>query len=242
MKVELPEPMIANSPPPVPRSFHRDARQTWHQRRRHAAVLAMLRQVKGNVLDHGCGYGDLTYAISKTHDVRGVDADPARVAFARSEYHPLEFDLCPPDHTGFPDSSFDIVTSVVVLNFVPDATDYVRRVRRLLRPHGHLILACKAPPCVWNWFRRCAGRAPAPSRLWPRSRDEIRALLESEKFCILDETYFFDPPFAGWKNPADVMIGSVEQLLSLFRVGSAAGYFVLLARRVEAGFESSQIP
>lgn len=218
--------------PPVPENFNKGARPTWHQLRRRRAILAMLQNLSGEVLDYGCGYGDLTYAISATHTVRGVDVDADRVAFARHEYQPLQFDVCPPDGAPFPDNSFDIVTSVVVLNFIDDAKQYLTTIHRMLRPGGHLIIACKNVPAVRNWFRGLLGRGPAPSKIWTRTRAEVLSLLADAGFGISRESYFYDVPFDGWKNPSDVFFGGVEQALSLLQVRSAAGYFVVLCRKI----------
>src|SRR6516225_1860816 len=93
--------------PGVPANYRKGARPTWHQRRRHRAVLRLLQGVSGKVLDFGCGYGDLAYAIAQTHSVEGVDVDPDRVAFAAHEYAPIPFSRCDPAKLPFPDQSFD---------------------------------------------------------------------------------------------------------------------------------------
>lgn len=220
-------------PPNVPANFRKGAPHTWHQRRRHRVVLKMLQEMNGHVLDYGCGFGDLTYAISQTHSVCGVDLDPDRVAFAAREYHPLEFKTCTAEDAPYPDASFDVVTSIVVLNFLPDASGYLRSVRRLLRPNGHLILACKNLPRVQNWFRGLLGIGPASpnANFYDRSRASVRELLRNEKFEVEREGHFYDPPLMSWKNSKDVVVGTVEQLLSLLRIRETANYFLVVAKK-----------
>src|SRR5262245_62388255 len=75
----------------VPAHYRKGARQNWHQQRRHAAVLTMLKELSGRVLDYGCGYGDLAFAMSQEHEVSGIDMDPERVEFAQQEYETIEF-------------------------------------------------------------------------------------------------------------------------------------------------------
>lgn len=213
----------------VPANFFKGGRHNWHQKRRHRAFLGFVRRLRGEVLDYGCGYGDLSHAISRTHPVRGVDVDPARVAFAAREYAPITFEACRPDGLDFPDGSFDVVASSVVLPFVPDPAAYVRECHRVLRVGGHLVLATKNVPHVRNALRRLSGRQPIASRLWARPRGEVRALLERLGFRIIDETYFYDPPFDGWNNLRTTFHGLIEQALSLCRVAETSGYFVFLA-------------
>lgn len=215
----------------VPANFRKGAKFTWHQYRRHRAVLGLLRGLKGNVLDYGCGYGDQSYAVSKTHEVCGTDLDPRRVAFANREYAPIEFKVCTPKGAPYPDESFDNVMSIVVLNFIADAPPYIQEIRRLLRPGGHLIIACQNCFRVQSALRRLSGRGPLPPSPTRRSRREVRDLLESQGFSVRAESHFYDPPFDSWKNAGDFLIGSIEQVLSLFAVREAAGYFLMLAQK-----------
>src|SRR5262249_53376894 len=138
----------------VPLNFYKGARRTWHQLRRHGSVLRLLRRVQGDVLDYGCGYGDLTYAIAQTHPVRGVDVDPRRIAFAAREYAPIPFSVCRPEGLDFPDRSFDVVTSVVVIHFAPDPLAYLREIHRVLRDDGHVLIVAMNLFYVRNFMRR----------------------------------------------------------------------------------------
>jgi SAM-dependent methyltransferase len=218
----------------VPDNFQKGAKPTSHQLRRRRAVLNMLQGLQGRVLDFGCGYGDLAYAISKTNDVCGVDLDAQRVAFAAKEYAPLEFKQCSTDDAPYPDQSFDIVASIVVINFIPDAAGHLRSIRRLLKDNGHLILACKSDDVLRNGVRRMFGRPPVPSKLHMRSREEIRKLLAEHHFAIERESYFYDPPFSGWKNLGDAAFRTLEAFLSLAQVSSTAGYFLMLCKKQPA--------
>ena len=192
----------------------------------------MLERLEGRVLDYGCGYGDLTFAMSQTHPTCGADIDAERVSFARKEYAPLEFQICDAEDAPYPDGSFDIVTSVVVVNSVPNAQDHLRSIRRLLKPGGQLILVYQNLFYVRSWIRRCMRRGPIPytARMWPRPY--MLALLKTEGFRVLRESHFYDPPFEGWKNPSDLLIGAVKQFLSFLQVRGTADYLVVLAEKI----------
>ena len=125
----------------VPLNFRRGGRFTWHQRRRHALVQRLMAGLEGRrVLDYGCGYGDITFALSKTNPVVGIDVDPARVAFARAEYPEIEFREFDGEMAPFPDGSLDVVLSCVVLPFVADYHAHLRDAARLLTTAGTLLL------------------------------------------------------------------------------------------------------
>jgi SAM-dependent methyltransferase len=218
----------------VPRNYRKGALPTWHQRRRHRAILGLLKGLNGRVLDYGCGYGDLTYAMSQTHPASGVDLDPVRVAFARREYAPLEFQLCDPRDAPFPDESFDIVTSVVVLNFIADAQAHLRSIRRMLRSGGHLILAYQNQFRVRNAVRRLLGRGPVPSDLWMRSRDEVLGLVENEGLRLIRESHFYDPPSDARRRPGDLLVGTLLQICSALQIRATADYLILVAQKTDS--------
>jgi ubiquinone/menaquinone biosynthesis C-methylase UbiE len=217
----------------VPCCYRKGNRATWHQRRRRRAVLKMLRRLRGRVLDYGCGYGDLTFAMSRTHSVQGVDVDATRVAFAAGEYAPISFACCQPDRLPFGDGAFDIVTSIAVIHFTPEPRVYLQEARRVLRKDGHLLIACGNTPVLRNAVRHVLGRGQVTSRVWAWSKPDFRALLHEQGFVVEAESYFYDPPFEGWKNWGDVVLGSVHQVLSLLRVRATANYYLFIARKLE---------
>jgi SAM-dependent methyltransferase len=235
----------------VPSSFRKDARMTWHQRRRHAAVKRLIRGLEGRVLDYGCGYGDIAYAVSKARQVAGVagvadvvavDVDPPRIAFASAEYAPIPFSVCQGDRLDFQDNSFDVVLSVVVIHFAADPLRYLRECRRVLRPGGHLALICRQHSAVRERLRAMMRGRPltlaqwvgpdGQSReLWIPSHDEMIAVASREGFRVVREDSFYDPPTeigTHWKAWPDRLI---EQAASIFGIGATANYFCLLLQK-----------
>lgn len=218
--------------------FFRDAPLEAHQRKRHAAVLNAVRSLpRGAVLDYGCGWGDISWAISKTHpEVHGVDVDAGRVAFAQSQYPELPFSACRPDGLDFPDASFDIVVSGVVLPFVPDEADYLAEVGRVLRPGGHLVLATKVCPVVRQLWHRLRG-APELSRrpdgvgLRSHVENDILRLLDQSGFELQRRSGFYDPPFESRKNLADLVNGAIQFVGEPLGIVSTAPYLLTVSRK-----------
>ncbi len=217
---------------PVPKNFYRGARFTWHQRRRHALVRRLMKGLEGQrVLDYGCGYGDLTYALSKTNPVVGIDVDQERIEFCRSQYPELEFHEFDGMTAPFPDGSFDVVLSCVVLPFVPDYRAHIDDLRRLLGRQGRLRLATSNFPLVRSWARRLTGRGEIRNQLAIHRPHRLRVELESMGFVVERSDYFYDPPFVDWRSLQDVAIGTANQFLSLMRFANAAHYFAIGARK-----------
>lgn len=214
----------------VPRNFYRGATPSSHQARRHAAVLGMARDLHGSVLDVGCGYGDLAWALSKTLDpVHGVDVDSGRVAFASEQYAPIPFSVCRADRLDFADSSFDNVVSIVVLPFVPDVDMHMSELRRVLKPGGNLVLATRSP----SWLHRLRCRvtgAGTRSKLHLFTVSEARTLLARHRFELSRCSAFYDPPFESRRNLGDWIKASGEWIGETFGADGLAPYGIFLAR------------
>jgi len=104
-------------------------------------------------LDIGCGTGDFI-ALLRSHNatVTGLDISPrvidvTRQRFAGNDKVTL---LCGPVvDAALPPASFDLVTSVTVLQHIVDDDELIRSlrtVRRALKPDGRMILLELAPP------------------------------------------------------------------------------------------------
>jgi 2-polyprenyl-3-methyl-5-hydroxy-6-metoxy-1,4-benzoquinol methylase len=93
------------------------------------------------VLDVGCGYGGTLRPFaasgSKTH---GIEPSPHRARIARllgAEVRDIAIEELAPDTFGGP---MDLVLTNHVLEHIVDPYEYLRRVRAVLRPGGHLFI------------------------------------------------------------------------------------------------------
>ena len=103
------------------------------------------------VLDVGCGTGSLALVakrrVGQSGTVVGIDPSPEMIARARAKADAaglaIEFHLAPAQQLPFPDASFDVVLSTMMLHHVPDALrmQAVGEMRRVLKPQGRLLVA-----------------------------------------------------------------------------------------------------
>ena len=101
------------------------------------------------VLDVGCGTGTLAI-LAKAHvgaagRVHGVDASPEMIARAtmkaRKKHADVAFEEALAQALPFPDATFDVVLSTVMLHHLRRAVrqDAMREMRRVLTPGGRLL-------------------------------------------------------------------------------------------------------
>ncbi|WUJ72484.1 class I SAM-dependent methyltransferase [Kribbella soli] len=85
-------------------------------------------------LDVGCGTGALTSAILRTADpatVLGVDPSEGFIEYARESIHDERASFELRSAAELPDGPFDVVVSGLVLNFVPERVEALRRMREI---------------------------------------------------------------------------------------------------------------
>jgi ubiquinone/menaquinone biosynthesis C-methylase UbiE len=111
--------------------------------------LAQL-QAGESVLDVGCGTGALAMVACKrvgaTGRVYGIDPGPKQVARARSKAEraglPIDFQVGVIEQLAFPDHSFDVVLSSLVIHHLPDDLKRLglAEMVRVLKGGGRLVI------------------------------------------------------------------------------------------------------
>ena len=177
-------------------------------------ILELCGKVAGlQVLDVGCGDGDLAVSLRRVGaEVTGLDADSRMLCAAQERLRSaaLSMSLVRGDLSALPfaDESFDLVTAIAVLCFVPDARTAMAEMARVLRPGGRLVLGDLGRYSAWAAFRRVRGWLG--SATWRaarfRSARDLRRLVEHAGLSVatLRGSVFYPP--VGWL--AAVMAGA----------------------------------
>jgi SAM-dependent methyltransferase len=128
-------------------------------RRRAIRLLDWLELQDGeNVLDCGCGMGFYLMTMGSLRSLRltGVDADEARLQWARRERVPAHLLRTDIERLPFADCTFDKILFSEVLEHLSDDAAGLRELLRVLRPRG--ILAISVPhaqyPLGWDPINR----------------------------------------------------------------------------------------
>ena len=131
-------------------------------------------------LDVGCGTGVFTQLVLDTcspSTLVGIDPAVAQIDHARQQpaARVANFRVADAQSLPFEDQSFDIVTSALVLNFIPDRHRALAEMRRVARPGG---IVCAY---VWDF---AAGRGTA----WPLVRGMRQIGVEVPKVPGTEDT------------------------------------------------------
>jgi SAM-dependent methyltransferase len=147
-------------------------------------ILTLLGDISGrNVLDVGCGDGDLAVELwRRGAAVTGIDASQEMVKAARArakrEGADISFMVGEAASIPFDLERFDVVVAVTILCFVANAAPVFSEITRVLRPGGVLVIGELGKWSMWAAARRV--RAWLGSRLWRRGRfrmaSELRCL------------------------------------------------------------------
>lgn len=102
-----------------------------------------------DVLDFGCGTGDFCRKIHSLGN-RVTGSDSSRKMLQAASGTAKEVTFLMPEELFLGQNSFDIITAIMVFQFVEDIEETLSRLLTMLRPGGALVFAVFNPPFVSN--------------------------------------------------------------------------------------------
>lgn len=145
---------------------NRPAKGRWNVRRLRKRLETFPMDGVRDVLEIGCGRGDVAAHLAAEHPalrVTGVDVDPEQVALARrvhGESARLRFVEASATALPHADASMDLVVAHHVFHHLPDWRDAVGELSRVTRPGGSVLwLDLAVPAAVRDLLRPLARKS-----------------------------------------------------------------------------------
>lgn len=154
-------------------------------------------------LDVGCGDGrwttDLTHQLGKGTTATGIDISARAVGFARLISPHIDYQVFDGSHLPFPDRSFDLATSIEVIEHIDDEGElrHLEEIGRVLRPGGLLVLT-------------------TPSRLLPMPPHHLRHYTIERLTEILEAAGFEVADIRGQMRPAWSRFAKLRKIMNRF--------------------------
>ena len=132
-------------------------------------------------LDFGCGRGGFLVAMDDPSGIGFELGETGTLSVGRSQIktgHLLDLIGSP----GFEKRSFDLITSFDVFEHLPDLDKYLKALKSLLKPGGHLVITV---PDIGRWNARLAGsrwNMFLLEHLWYFNKRTLSAFMQTEGF------------------------------------------------------------
>ena len=175
-------------------------RGQWRELRQRTATLANL-QPGDAVLDVGCGTGTLAMEVARrvgrAGRVAGIDPGTQQIARARAKaarrHVPIEFQIGVIEQLPFPDQTFDVVLSTLMMHHLPASLKRqgLAEIARVLKPGGRLIIAD---------FKRKQERQGQAARFHAGGSDmqDLAALVKDAGFSEVETEEMRPPRFSAF--------------------------------------------
>lgn len=227
-------------------------------------TLEALINVKGKVLDIGCGGGNIAKAIKYYRpdlEVFGVDISKHAIEVAKKDSQNVHFSVASSEKLPYANKYFDAVLMFDVLEHVVKPEHTLKEIKRISKPNAviHIFSPLDGQPWTFYWLIYKLGWQPKNSHtghLHVFSSVSFEKLLSYHRYKVIDKKYSFHYFFSLFDiayfsllevikfNPPSSIEGMVSQkknvLTSLFNIFYkgvvAAGYYEsLLLSRVPGG-------
>ena len=169
-----------------------------------------------NVLDLACGSGYGSYQLSlSAKQVLGVDVEGSAIEYARNNYKNENLSFLTgnaQELSGLNDASFDAVVSFETIEHLPDYKQYLKAVRRVLKPGGLFIVS--TPDTEFTKKTHLPKAIENPYHVHEFTFDELKSAL-SEFFSV---THFYGQQFYISPSPARKMVHYITHAILATRL------------------------
>jgi ubiquinone/menaquinone biosynthesis C-methylase UbiE len=157
-----------------------------HARSLYESVINKLDELSfNNLLDVGCGTGNLLSLINTRYDVQiaGVDLTPKMLNIARIKLgDDADLKVADSEDLPFEDNKFDMVICTDSFHHYPHPENVLKEIRRVLEPDGMIIIADPYTPAPLRQMVNLYFKLSRSGDVKVYSKSDIYKLLENTGF------------------------------------------------------------
>ncbi len=135
--------------------WNRQRRPNDWQLRRGETILELVRSLplkRPKIIDLGCATGWFTAQLSRFgQDVTGIDLSEAAIELAKSDFPGIRYIAGNIFEMKLMPEMVDLVVCQEVIAHVPDQQELVRRIARIIKPGGYLIITTANKFVIERW-------------------------------------------------------------------------------------------
>lgn len=167
----------------------------WHTRK-WRALKKFLNGHSGKLLDIGCADGATTYFIHQLFPnlaITGIDYYKKAIDYANRSKSGIKFLVADAHKLPFKNGSYDLVTSIEVLEHLHSPKDAIEEIYRVLKPLGYLIIGQDTDSLlfrsVWWFWTKWKGTVWEGSHINCARPEKILRMLRQKGFSIKQIQY-----------------------------------------------------
>ena len=131
-------------------------------------------------LDLGVGTGNVIQFLIEARNVFGIDFTNSMLQETRKNFPSVELILADASIVPMKSESFDLITSVGLIEYLNDAIPFFEESCRLLKDEGYLVLTF-SPANIWTKLRSLTGHS-----VYSRKLKQIVSVANLNNFRIVD--------------------------------------------------------
>lgn len=171
---------------------------------------------KLNILEAGCGYGYLTYAMNKAgHNIIGIDISKNAIKFARSQFGNYFLDEDIEKFSSKINKKFDLIVATELIEHLTEPTSFIASCLKLLSHKGKIIVTTPNKDYYGKDVLWHAEYPPVHTVLLGKSSMEKIAELTNSKLEFFDLTPYFKEHY---NNLITLILSRKEKVLTSYHL------------------------
>lgn len=170
--------------------------RSWHSGKLNA-VLNLIPEKPGNVLDVGCASGWFLSNIKKKYPASkcvGVDKYKEAVRYGNKKYKNMKLKQADAHKLPFKAKTFELVICTEVLEHVEDPKIVLQEIERVLTRNGHAIIEMDSGNIlfrgVWYWWTNLRRGVWKDSHIHAFNTKKLERLIKNSKLEIIEKKNF----------------------------------------------------